>query len=310
MLLKQLEYFVKVVECRNFTEAAEQCYVSESAISQQVQALEKELGVQLLERKGRFFTVTPAGDYLCWKGKEVLNDVDRLRHETVRIGTKDQASLRLGYASGFISGEFAAAVAEFSGKYPEVSLQITAGTHEELQHLLVEGQIDLALNDQRRALDHDLVTLALPLSDMYAEISRANPLSSRKQLSIEDLQQLPCILVAPPAQHHAEQEYYRHGLGFGSEYLFAMSLGEARLMAAANRGFLPADSVGTLPPAQEGIIRIPICSGGRPLQRQYCLFWNRQNSGFYAEEFIAIFRRRSRRQGAAGAEGQISSGDA
>lgn len=88
MLLKQLRYFERVVECSNFTEAAAQCEVSESAISQQVQALEKELGVQLLERKGRFFTVTPAGDYFYTKSREILAAIDTLHDETIRIGTE------------------------------------------------------------------------------------------------------------------------------------------------------------------------------------------------------------------------------
>ena len=50
-MLKQLRYFQAVVECGSFTEAAEQCYISQSAISQQISALEQELGVSLLKRE-------------------------------------------------------------------------------------------------------------------------------------------------------------------------------------------------------------------------------------------------------------------
>ncbi|HIR98069.1 MAG TPA: LysR family transcriptional regulator, partial [Candidatus Merdisoma faecalis] len=50
MLLRQMKYFAAVVECGSFTEAAEQCYISQSAISQQIRTLEKELGVELLHR--------------------------------------------------------------------------------------------------------------------------------------------------------------------------------------------------------------------------------------------------------------------
>ena len=61
MLLRQIEYFQAVVEQNSFTAAAEQCNISQSAISQQIQALEAELGVKLLERVKRRFTLTPAG---------------------------------------------------------------------------------------------------------------------------------------------------------------------------------------------------------------------------------------------------------
>lgn len=51
-MMKQIRYFQAVVRCGSFTEAAEECYISQSAISQQIQALERELGVQLIKREG------------------------------------------------------------------------------------------------------------------------------------------------------------------------------------------------------------------------------------------------------------------
>ena len=60
MLLRQMKYFTTIVDCNSFTEAAEQCYISQSAISQQIQALEKELGVELIHRENRRFSLTPA----------------------------------------------------------------------------------------------------------------------------------------------------------------------------------------------------------------------------------------------------------
>ena len=63
MLLKQMKYFITVVDLHSFTEAAEQCFISQSAISQQIKALEKELGVRLFERSKRQFSLTAAGEY-------------------------------------------------------------------------------------------------------------------------------------------------------------------------------------------------------------------------------------------------------
>ncbi len=60
-MLKQLRYFQSVVRLNSFSEAAEENFISQSAISQQVQALERELGFPLLERRNRTFTLTPAG---------------------------------------------------------------------------------------------------------------------------------------------------------------------------------------------------------------------------------------------------------
>ena len=60
---RQMRYYIAVVETNSFFEAGEICHISQSAISQQIKALEEELQVQLLERHGRKFTVTPAGRY-------------------------------------------------------------------------------------------------------------------------------------------------------------------------------------------------------------------------------------------------------
>ena len=81
MLLKQMKYFISVVECNSFTEAAEQCYISQSAISQQIKALEQELGVDLIKRNNRQFTLTPAGEYFYRHGVELVSEIDNLKRE-------------------------------------------------------------------------------------------------------------------------------------------------------------------------------------------------------------------------------------
>ncbi len=63
-MLKQIKYFLAVIDCNSFTEAAEQCFISQSAISQQISALESDLGVKLINREIRKFSLTPAGEYL------------------------------------------------------------------------------------------------------------------------------------------------------------------------------------------------------------------------------------------------------
>ena len=154
MVLRQMKYFTAVIDCNSFTEAAQQCYISQSAISQQIQSLEKELGVELIHRGNRRFTVTPTGQYFYSHCKAILGQVEDLIRETKRLGQDRE-------------------------------------------------------------------------------------------------------------QQNPEQEYYQNTLGFGGSYLFADNLEEGRLMVLSNRGFLPVESVGTLPPAGLSIKRLPICRGGR-----------------------------------------------
>ena len=62
-------------------------------------------------------------------------------------------------------------------------------------------------------------------------------------------------------------------------------------MAAGNRGFLPVDGVGTLPPEGPAIRRLPICRNGEQLSRSYCVFWRREQTNDYIEKFAGILHR-------------------
>ena len=79
MLLKQMKYFITVVDCHSFTEAAEQCFISQSAISQQIKSLEKELGIRLFERNKRQLSLTPAGEYFYRHRKVILDEIEELK---------------------------------------------------------------------------------------------------------------------------------------------------------------------------------------------------------------------------------------
>ncbi|WP_294492112.1 LysR family transcriptional regulator [uncultured Ruminococcus sp.] len=75
-MLKQIRYFQSVVRLGSFTAAAEEHFISQSAISQQIKALEEELGVMLLERKKRSFTLTDAGEFFYKKSLVLVVDYD------------------------------------------------------------------------------------------------------------------------------------------------------------------------------------------------------------------------------------------
>lgn len=292
MLFRQMRYFVAVVECGSFTEAAEQCYISQSAISQQIQSLERELGIELIHREKRRFTVTSAGQYFYSHSKTILDQADELIRETKRLGEDRELQLRIGYLRSYSGRELHRAIAEFAGIYPEVSIDIVHGTHEELYDLLRFGDVDLILSDQRRAFSDTYVNSELARCGCYAELSENHPLSGKERVQLEELKRFPCILISSRQQQAAEQEYYQNTLGFGSSYLFAETLEEGRLLVVGNRGFLPVEGVGTLLPEGESIRRLPICQGETQLLRNYCAFWRKEASNYYIEEFAETLRKR------------------
>ena len=141
-MIRQMKYFQAVVRNNSFSEAAEECYISQSAISQQIQALERELGFELLERKNRKFTITSAGEYFYRKSLVLIADYERMCQEASRLSNQDQASLTIGYLRSYSGKEFQLALEEFSARYPDVLVKIVYGNHEELYELLRDGSAD------------------------------------------------------------------------------------------------------------------------------------------------------------------------
>lgn len=288
MLLRQMKYFVAVVDCSSFTEAAEQCFISQSAISQQIQALEKELGVELIHRENRRFSLTPAGEYFYRQSKVLFDEVDELRRETIRIGKAEESRLRIGYLKSYSGQELHMAVAEFSRLYPEISIDIVAGSHEELYNRIRFGGVDIVISDQRRAFSEEYENRILLECECFAEISGNHHLSTNEHLTLKELRQTPCILITPAGQRDGEAAYYRDTLGFVGNFLYAENLEEGRLMVLGNRGFLPLENIGTMPPVIPAIRRIPLYRKDMPVKRTICAFWLKKNTNYYIEEFADI----------------------
>ena len=292
MLLRQIQFFVSVVDENSFTEAAEKNYVSQSAVSQALNSLEKDLGVKLIERKNRKFKVTTAGEYFYRKCKLLLSNLESIKKETIRLGSDEETKLHVGYINLYAGPELSEAVAEFSALYPEVSISVQSGTHEELYHGLVSGGIDLALNDQRRAFSDDYVNMELKNAECIIEISERSELSSCERLEVRDLSGMSCIIVSSKEQRETEAEYYRNILGFANDFLYAETQEEARLMVIGGRGFLPVEAIGKLPEVSGTIRRIPLYRKNRRVTRKYCAFWLEERTGYYIEEFAEMLRKR------------------
>lgn len=289
-MFKQLRYFQSVVRLNSFSAAAEENFISQSAVSQQVQALERELGFPLLERRNRTFTLTPAGAYFYQKSLILTADYERMCAEAARIAKGDQASLKIGYLRCYTGAEFHRALELFSEKHPDVEVSVAYGNHEELYGLLRTGEADLVLNDQRRAFSDEYVNLLLAACRSCIEVSSRSPLARAEHISPPELKNIPCILVASEAQRETEQEYYHDVVGFHGEFLYAENLEEARLMAIGRRGFLPVEGTGQAASAGTSIVHIPLVRGGKPILRNYCAFWKKDDPNCCAEEFAGLLR--------------------
>ena len=290
MLLRQIEYLQAVIENGNFYLAAQQCNVSQSAISQQIKKLEDELGLKLLERHNRTFSLTPAGEHFYRKSLIISGDLKQLIRETKKIADNNDAVLRIGYYKGYHGNELSEAIALFSEKYPTVDVEITVGSHEELYHAMENDSVDLAINDQRRTFSDAYHNIILAESNIYIELSAKNPLSKLETLETDDLKNMPCILVINQAGQQEEQNYYENIIGLHGDFLFADTIQEARLKIMTGQGYLPVDVIGEQVWFDTTVSRIPLIRNNQPVRKVYCAFWRKDNSGYYIEDFAEILK--------------------
>lgn len=288
-MLKQIRYFQAVVRCGSFTEAAEECYISQSAISQQIQALEQELGVKLLERKNRRFSLTPAGEHFYEKSLILTADFDRLLTETVRIARRENPQLHLGCLKGYSGREFQQAVGEFAGLHPEVEIHVINGTHEELYEELISCRVDVVLSDQRRAFYEDYANYILATRPCYIEISARSPIAKQESVEVAELKHIPCILVASKNQRKNERSFYQERIGITSEFVFAENLEEARLLVIGGKGFMPVEGGGQISMGTS-LSHVQLLRNGKPINRNYCVFWKLDSATDYMREFGELLK--------------------
>ena len=289
-MLRQIKYFQAVIKHNSFSEAAYECNISQSAISHQIQALERELGFSLLERKKRKFELTPAGEFFYKKSLVLVADYERIVRETTRLAGGEQECLKVGFLRCYSGQEFHLALEEFTGKYPDIPVEVFYGNHDELYHMLVKNEIDLAFNDQRRAFSGEFINMLLTSSVTHIEIASRNPLSSLDKVTVQELKNMPCILVSSEAEKETEAEYYHTIIGLQGEKLFADNMEEARTLVISGKGFMPSEGTPIEGSLGTNIVRIPLYHGDEPMERNYCAFWKKENAKKVSEEFAEILR--------------------
>ena len=198
MDLRQLEYFLASAKYLSFTRAARECCIVQSAMSQQILALEKDLGVQLFERTNRGLRLTPEGEVMLREARRLLDQAEITR-EIVRQSRHSFTSvLRVGCHGNLQRRALPAALSRFRREYPHTRVLISSGIYQELLNQLREGMIDCLI-----ALDHNQMAeldwvWARPICEepIYVMLCTDHPLVQKEVLCMRDLENLPLVLFS------------------------------------------------------------------------------------------------------------------
>ncbi|MBP2585365.1 DNA-binding transcriptional LysR family regulator [Streptomyces sp. PvR006] len=147
MELRQLRYFVSVVEEGGFTRAAARLHLAQPGLSAQIRQLEKELGQPLLDRSGRSVTPTEVGRAVLPYARAALAAADAVRQTVDAYTGLLRGRVTLGLVSGASGHAFdiAGLLADFHADHPSVEVALTEDTTERMQAALLAGELDIAL---------------------------------------------------------------------------------------------------------------------------------------------------------------------
>lgn len=145
MTIKQLHYFIAVAETLSFTKAAKRFYVAQTAVSQQIASLERELGLQLFRRNNRHVELTEAGQSFY---REIRPLVIRLEHAVQTasaVGKQDLAQFCVGFTPDLPIHLLPPLLRQFHEFYPALRLNLQRDAAEDLARPLSHGDMDAAL---------------------------------------------------------------------------------------------------------------------------------------------------------------------
>lgn len=287
MNIRNLEYFIKVVDTNSFTKAAEELFISQSAISQQIKALEDELGFPLMIRNRKGFELTQAGKYLYIEGKNIIANIKEIENHATYISKNNNKELKIGHVVNYGYQELKKALRIFSAKYPEIKISIKDGTHDTISANNINDVTD---GDQRKAFSDRLNNVYI--GDLYysIKISNANNLSTKKALTINDLKDQNCIVIASREEFAKEIEFMKTKLGFDGDCIYATTLTEANLMVAANIGFLPVASKQKEKIDDGSIATIPLLKNNTILRSELYGFYKKLSDEFTCQKLIEIIK--------------------
>lgn len=199
MLLKQIQYFMAVAECKHFTRAADRLFVSQSALSQQITKLENDLCVKLINRINHPIELTPAGQDFMQYAIKILDDISALQNQLQKYRPcQGQNTIRIGMITGLGNINIADILSSFNTKFSNINFTLTNNLSKELCRKLNDDELDLALFAAPYNIkDYDFDFISLGKEDFVCIVPKLHSFAQKKMLNLKDAKDEKFIFPSP-----------------------------------------------------------------------------------------------------------------
>ena len=285
MELQQLRYVLAVDEERNFTRAAEKCHVVQSALSHQIKALERELGVLLFARSSRRVELTAAGAAFLPAARLALDAADRAAADAVAATGEIRGKLSIGIIPTVTGIDIPAALGQFHRSHPSVQIRLSVGGSEEFISAIRDGAMDVAvLGLPDAVVPVRVASKVITRERLVAVMSSRHRLAGQGQLLLSDLADEAFADFPLGTSGRAQSDLSFSSAGVPRRVAFEMMNTES-LLALVEQNLAIAMLSPALIPGGRDFQAVPVTDG--PTRIEY-LAWSDFNPSPAALAFLGI----------------------
>lgn len=208
MKLQQLRYVREIARRGlSISAAANALHASQPGVSNQVQQLEDELGLQIFERHGKRLTgLTPVGESVIAMAERVLLDVENIRQLAAETHDDKHGTLSIGTTHTQARYALPEAIKRFSEQFPGVHLNMVQGTPPEVAEMAATGKVDIAIATEGLAKFDNLAILPCYQWNRSVVVPPNHPLLSVKPLTLEAIAEYPILTYVMGFTGRAQQD--------------------------------------------------------------------------------------------------------
>jgi len=193
---RQIRYFIAVAEARSVSGGSSAVGISQSAVTDAIRTLELETGVTLFHRHAKGVTLTREGHQFLRHARSIIGAIADMAGGVGREEDQTEGKIRIG-VTPVVTGYFLSdLLSRFRKLFPKIEIQLVEDKRSYIEHLLVNGELDLALLmvsnlEERSAIDHEV----LLRSECRAWLAPSHPLSDVDGLALADLENEPVVAL-------------------------------------------------------------------------------------------------------------------
>ena len=295
MEFRQLRYFVTLAEELHFGRAAAREYIVQSALSQQIQRLERELGVLLLSRTTHHVQLTAAGSVFLVQAREILAQIDRAV-ATVRRPAGSRPTIQVGVTDAS-NDSMPLILNQVREQYPELEIhEIEAGVPQQL-NLLLNGHLDIGLGRASFAAPSEVAAELVRLDALGVLIPESHRLAVLQEVPVSCLAEE--VLLLPTEERAPEFNQFLIELCRSVGFLPTAYHGTVQSIRAAAhlvaRGLCVSCVPASCNPVAVGVLWRPLVEPER--RYPWSVLWRSNDCSEYVHAVVATARRRSRELG-------------